>query len=37
MRMATRIPRDLHLYLVVDHTQMKVIDAKYSVKWDIGH
>ncbi len=32
MRMATRIPRDLHLYLVVDRTQMKMIDAKYNVK-----
>jgi hypothetical protein len=32
MAMPTRTPKDMDLYLVVDQREMKVIDAKYSVK-----
>jgi hypothetical protein len=32
MRMANRTPRNLHLYLIVDKRQVKLIDAKYNVK-----
>jgi hypothetical protein len=32
MRMPTRIPQDLDLYLVMDHKQMKGIDVDYSAK-----
>jgi hypothetical protein len=32
MRMATRTPRDLDLYSIMDQKQTKVIDANYSVR-----
>jgi hypothetical protein len=35
--MATRTPRDLDLYSVVDQKQMKVLDATIMLEWDIGH
>jgi hypothetical protein len=32
MKMATRTPKDLHLYPIVHQKQMKMIDAKYSLR-----
>ncbi len=32
VKMPIRFPRDLDLYLVVDHKQMKAIDADYNVR-----
>jgi hypothetical protein len=32
MRTPTRTPRDLNLYLIMDHRHMKTIDADYNVR-----
>ncbi len=32
MKMATRTLKDLHLYPTMDQRQMKMIDAKYSLR-----
>jgi len=32
VRMLAKTPRDLNLYLAMDHRHMKVIDANYSVR-----
>jgi len=32
MTIPTKTPRNLYLYPMVDHIQMKVIDANYNVR-----
>jgi hypothetical protein len=37
MKMLIITFQDLDFYLVVDHKQMKVINADYNVRMDLGH